>query len=108
MDPELRFLLLMIGLATAASIVFVGSYFRTQRALRPWVERGGHAPLDPEIRSKYGILVQMGWAGAGAVHEDHRAAYRAFRRELLAGLVIAPNLTIWILLRLAGLFGFRS
>ena len=104
-------LLLMIGLATAASIVLLGSYFGIQRALRPWVERDGLAPLAAEIRTQYGRLVQIGFAGASAVRQDHRTACRAFRRQVLVDSVcvmIVPYTVVLIWLLVAALIDFRQ
>lgn len=60
-----------------------------------WIDRV--APPSPILR-QHGLLVNLGWAGQEAIHDDHRPAYRrpAYRawrrRSLIAYFVAVPVL----------------
>jgi len=55
-----------------------------------WIDRV--APPSPILR-QHGLLVNLGWAGQEAIHDDHRPAYRAWRRRsLIAYFVAVPVL----------------
>jgi hypothetical protein len=107
MDHEVMSLLLRVGLVFAATLVTLIAYFGIQRALRSWVERDGQTSMPIAIRRQYGLLVRYGLAGVGAVHQQHRAAYRAFRRQVVIDSVIMPNTFLLVWLLLTALIDFR-
>jgi len=90
MDPALVDASWIMARVVAGCLVCTAAYY----PFMLWTGRFQTARLPDTFRRQYGLLVNLGWAGLGAVREDHRAVYKAWRKQVLKQVLIRTVVSV--------------